>query len=135
MALVRAALLASEANAKKIDRRYLQSFSRPPLRKASLVRHRRTASLREMPVTDHKSMPADLRCRTEASDAGLASTELRRSDDASALQSGAHSGQCSTIIFCGDAEQVSAGFALALNMMEVHADLLITTLQPTSQHG
>ena len=87
-------------------------------------------------MTDHKqSMPADLQCRTEVSDAGLASTELRRSDDSSALQSGAHSGQCSTIIFCGDAEQVSAGFALALNMMEVHADLLITTLQPTSQHG
>jgi hypothetical protein len=87
-------------------------------------------------VTDHKqSMPADLQCRTEVDDAGLASTELRRSDDASALQSVAHSRECSTIVFCGDAEQVSAGFALALNVMEVHADLLITTLQPTSQRG
>jgi hypothetical protein len=89
-----------------------------------------------MPVTDDKqSMSADLQCRAEASDAGLASTELPRSDDGSALRSVAHSRECSTIVFCGDAEQVSAGFALALNAMEVHVDLLITTLQPTSQRG
>jgi hypothetical protein len=87
-----------------------------------------------MPVTDQKqSMPADPQCRTEVSDVGLESTELRRSDDASALQSVAHSRECSTIVFCGDAEQVSAGFALALSMMEVHADLLITTLRPTQR--
>ena len=87
-------------------------------------------------MTDHKqSMSVDLQCRTEVSDAGLASTELRSSGEAPALQSVAHSGECSTIVFCADAEQVSAGFVLALNMMEVHADLLITTLQPTSQRG
>jgi hypothetical protein len=82
-------------------------------------------------MTDHKqSMPADLQCRTEVSDAGPASTELRRSDDPSALHSVAHSRECSTIVFCGDAELVSEGFALALNVMEVHADLLITSLEP-----
>jgi hypothetical protein len=32
----------------------------------------------------------------------------------------------STIVFSGDAERVSAGFALALAVMEAHENLLIT---------
>ena len=36
-------------------------------------------------------------------------------------------GSCkrSTVVFCGDAEQVNVGFALALAVMEAHEDLLL----------
>ena len=35
-----------------------------------------------------------------------------------------------TVVFCGDAEQVSVGFALALDLMESHADLLPMSPEP-----
>ena len=35
-----------------------------------------------------------------------------------------------TVVFCGDAEQVSVGFALALDLMESHADLLTMSPEP-----
>ena len=36
----------------------------------------------------------------------------------------------SIIVFCGDAQQVSDGFALALDAMEAHADLLMLDAEP-----
>jgi hypothetical protein len=39
----------------------------------------------------------------------------------------------STIVFCGDAEQVSEGFALALEAMDANADLLMRETLP-KQH-
>jgi len=36
----------------------------------------------------------------------------------------------STIVFCGDAQQVSHGFALALNAMESNADALMMGIEP-----
>jgi hypothetical protein len=38
-----------------------------------------------------------------------------------------------TIVFCDDAELVSAGFALALNLMETNADLLMIYPEQASQ--
>ena len=35
-----------------------------------------------------------------------------------------------TVVFSGDAEQVSVGFALALDLMESHADLLTMSPEP-----
>jgi hypothetical protein len=40
-----------------------------------------------------------------------------------------HSRERSTIVFCGDAEQVGAGFALALAVMKAHENLLIMSLE------
>ncbi|MGL3212836.1 hypothetical protein E3H11_36690 [Bradyrhizobium brasilense] len=34
-----------------------------------------------------------------------------------------------TIVFCGDAEQVRTGFALALDAMDAHADVLTTRIK------
>ena len=42
-------------------------------------------------------------------------------------QSVGRSRKRSTIVFCGDAKQVSVGFALALAVMEDHENLLITS--------
>ena len=39
----------------------------------------------------------------------------------------------STIVFCGDAQQVSDGFALALNAMESNADALMMSIEPVPQ--
>jgi len=39
----------------------------------------------------------------------------------------------STIVFCGDAQQVSYGFALALNAMESNADALMMSIEPVAQ--
>jgi hypothetical protein len=35
----------------------------------------------------------------------------------------------SVIVFCGDAQQISNGFALALNAMEANADLLMMSTE------
>lgn len=40
-----------------------------------------------------------------------------------------HSREHSTIVFCGDAERVGAGFALALALMEENENLLIMSLE------
>ena len=45
-------------------------------------------------------------------------------------QSDVRSRKRPTVVFCGDAEQVSAGFALALDLMEFHADLLTMSPEP-----
>jgi len=37
------------------------------------------------------------------------------------------------IVFCGDAQQVSEGFALALNAMEANADALMMGAEPLSK--
>jgi hypothetical protein len=37
------------------------------------------------------------------------------------------------IVFCGDAQQVSDGFALALNAMESHAHLLMMGTEPVPE--
>ncbi len=39
----------------------------------------------------------------------------------------------SMIVFCGDAQQVSEGFALALNAMEANADALMMGAEPLSK--
>ena len=39
----------------------------------------------------------------------------------------------STIVFCGDAQQVSDGFALALNAMESNADALMMGIEPVPE--
>ena len=39
----------------------------------------------------------------------------------------------STIVFCGDAQQVSYGFALALNAMESNADALMMGIEPVPE--
>jgi hypothetical protein len=39
----------------------------------------------------------------------------------------------STIVFCGDAQQVSYGFALALNAMESNADVLLMGIEPVPE--
>ena len=39
----------------------------------------------------------------------------------------------STIVFCGDAQQVSYGFALALNAMESNADALMRGIEPVPE--
>lgn len=39
----------------------------------------------------------------------------------------------SIIVFCGDAQQVSDGFALAFNAMEANADLLIMGTEPVPE--
>ena len=49
--------------------------------------------------------------------------EIKLPNDCSGPQSPAT--ESHTIVFCDDAEQVSAGFALALNLMETNADLLM----------
>jgi hypothetical protein len=51
------------------------------------------------------------------------------SDDVLRQPTVLHSRARSTIVFCGDSEQVGAGFALALAVMEAHEDLLIMGLE------
>jgi hypothetical protein len=60
------------------------------------------------------------------SDGVTPATALHHCDGVSGGQAAALSRE--TIVFCGDAEQVSAGFALALSAMEAHPDLL--TISP-----
>ena len=62
-----------------------------------------------------------------------AATELRCPTDVIRQQSVVRSSKCRTIVFYGDAEAVSAGFALALNVMESHADLLTMSHEAASQ--
>jgi hypothetical protein len=45
-------------------------------------------------------------------------------------QSPADPREASTVVFCGDAEQVSAAFVLALKVMQAHADFLATGIEP-----
>ena len=58
------------------------------------------------------------RCRRAASDGIPPRQEVSRQ------QSLVSSGEVRMMVFCGDAEQVSAGFSLALGVMESSADLL-----------
>ena len=62
-----------------------------------------------------------------------AATELRRPTNVLRQQSVVRSRKRRTVVFYGDAEQVSAGFALALNVMESHADLLTMSHEAASQ--
>jgi hypothetical protein len=56
-------------------------------------------------------------------------TGLRRSRQRSLAPPCANS----MIVFCGDAQQVSDGFALALNAMESHAHLLMMGTEPVPE--
>lgn len=60
-------------------------------------------------------------------------TGCRRFEDVSRRQSLVSSGETRMMVFCGDAEQVSAGFLLALGVMESNADLLTASAEPTAQ--
>jgi hypothetical protein len=70
------------------------------------------------------------KCRLRAVDAA---TELRCPTDVLRQQSVVRSRRRYTVVLYGDAEQVSSGFALALNVMESRADLLTMSLEAASQ--
>jgi len=57
-------------------------------------------------------------------------TKSRHRANVSPQQSAVRSRKRPTVVFCGDAEQVSVGFALALDLMESHADLLTMSPEP-----
>jgi hypothetical protein len=64
------------------------------------------------------------RCQRAVSDGIVPRQEVSRQ------QSLVSSGEARTMVFCGDAEQVSAGFSLALGVMESSADLLTASPEP-----
>ena len=78
------------------------------------------------------SSPND-RVKNVGSEPLIAATKLRRPTDVLRQQSVVRSRKRRTVVFYGDAEQVSAGFALALNVMESHTDLLTTSPEAASQ--
>jgi hypothetical protein len=57
-------------------------------------------------------------------------TKSRHRANVSRQQSAVRSRKPPIVVFCGDAEQVSVGFALALDLMESHADLLTMSPEP-----
>jgi len=69
--------------------------------------------------------PPKSRCRVMGSYGVPPPTELRRSDAVSAERSIVRLRESATIVFSGDAERVSVGFALALAVLEDHESLLI----------
>jgi hypothetical protein len=69
--------------------------------------------------------PPKSRCRVMGPDGVPPPTELRRSDAASGERSIVGSRESNTVVFCDDAEQVCAGFALALAVMEAHENLRV----------
>ena len=69
--------------------------------------------------------PPKSRCRVIGPDGVPPPTELRRFDAVSGERSIVRSRESTTVVFCGDAEQVCAGFALALAVMEAHENLLV----------
>jgi hypothetical protein len=69
--------------------------------------------------------PPKSRCRVIGPDGVPPPTDLRRSDTVSGERSIVRSRESTAVVFCGDAEQVCAGFALALAVMEAHENLLV----------
>ena len=78
------------------------------------------------------SSPND-RVKNMGSERLTAATELRCPTDVLRQQSVVRSRKRRTVVFYGDAAQVSTGFALALNVMESHTDLLTTSPEAASQ--
>jgi hypothetical protein len=76
----------------------------------------------EVPVQERKRSLSLSEEHRVAETAGV-TPEIKLPDDVSGPQTPATESR--TIVFCDDAEQVSAGFALALNLMETNADLLM----------
>jgi hypothetical protein len=54
-------------------------------------------------------------------------------NDALRQQSVVRSYEHLTVVFCGDAEQVGAGFALALALMEANEEFLIMSSKPDTE--
>ena len=79
-----------------------------------------------------KPSPND-RVKNVGSERLIAATELRCPTDVLRQQSVVRSRKRRTVVFYGDAAQVSTGFALALNVMESHADLLTMSHEAASQ--
>jgi hypothetical protein len=70
---------------------------------------------------NNRSMVTGHERRMEELDEGSPMTELQRSGQRPIVPECADS----VVVFCGDAQQVSEGFALALEVMEVNADSLV----------
>jgi hypothetical protein len=54
-------------------------------------------------------------------------------DDALRQQLVVRSHEHSTVVFCGDAEQVSAGFALAIALIDANEEFLIMSPKPDTE--